>query len=51
MLLKELWPNITINGYHTIKALTGTLDAIPSKYKDLNFANFDDWFKTFTLRA
>ncbi|WP_342223637.1 hypothetical protein [Spiroplasma endosymbiont of Asaphidion curtum] len=51
MLLKELWPNITINGYHTIKPLTGTLDAIPSKYKDLNFANFDDWFKTFALRA
>ncbi|WP_342264119.1 hypothetical protein [Spiroplasma endosymbiont of Clivina fossor] len=51
MLLKELWPNITINGYHTIKPLTGTLDAIPSKYKDLNFTNFDDWFKTFALRA
>lgn len=50
-LLKELWSGISIEGYHKIKPLTGNLDAIPSKFKNLNFYSFENWFESMALRA
>lgn len=51
MLIKQLWPAVSIQGYHKIKPLTGTLDAIPSKFKNLNFSSFEEWFESIALRA